>query len=459
MPDTTQQISTSLYNKYRPHRFEEVIGQSIPVRTLENAAKTDKVANAYLLSGTRGVGKTTLARIFARAIMCTSEDHGIDGCGKCDSCRAFDEGNNPDFIELDAASNNGVDNIRSLIGSLSLSPRMSRRRVVLIDEAHNLTGGAATAMLKALEEPPAHVTFILATTDPMKLLETIRSRCMWIKLSPLPSPLISAHVTDIASREGIKLTQKAADIVADVGRGGMRDALSTLGTLIESGVRADNDDSAIDEKAARTFFGMLPDEIVTGLVEAIASHDAGQVLGFTVRNRNIDPKELILNFADIVSAAIVMKGTNGSSSVSWLVNPNMIDSVNRLCSVYEMSWLIHARDVVERLAWRLDNQALNKTSVFNDIMLMAMFPELDPSCSAFGGAIDGENGSGVGVAANNQNAVNRVTEAQKGISDELSAITDKLAELDERTQGMKRAELGIIELLKKIIADGKTNDN
>lgn len=448
----TQQQTTSLYNKYRPHCFEEVIGQSIPVRTLENAAKSGKVANAYLLSGTRGVGKTTLARIFARAIMCTSEEHGIDGCGECDSCRAFDSGNNPDFIEIDAASNNGVDNIRSLIGSLSLSPRMSRRRVVLIDEAHNLTGGAATAMLKALEEPPAHVTFILATTDPMKLLETIRSRCMWVKLSPLPSPLISAHVTDIASREGITLTQKAADIVADVGRGGMRDALSTLGALIESGVRADDDDSTIDEKAARAFFGMLPDEIVTGLVEAVASRDAGQVLGFSVRNRNIDPKELIIGFADIVSAAIVIKGTNGSSSVSWLVKPNMVDSVSRLCDAYDLSWLVHARDVLERLTWRLDNKSLDKTSVFNDIMLMAMFPELDPSCSAFGGATGGKS---VGTAVSHKNAANGLTEAQTGIRDELSAIADKLAEIDERTQGMNRAERGIIELLKKMIAGGK----
>ncbi len=448
----TQQQTTSLYNKYRPHCFEEVIGQSIPVRTLENAAKSGKVANAYLLSGTRGVGKTTLARIFARAIMCTSEEHGIDSCGECDSCRAFDSGNNPDFIEIDAASNNGVDNIRSLIGSLSLSPRMSRRRVVLIDEAHNLTGGAATAMLKALEEPPAHVTFILATTDPMKLLETIRSRCMWVKLSPLPSPLISAHVTDIASREGITLTQKAADIVADVGRGGMRDALSTLGALIESGVRADDDDSTIDEKAARAFFGMLPDEIVTGLVEAVASRDAGQVLGFSVRNRNIDPKELIIGFADIVSAAIVIKGTNGSSSVSWLVKPNMVDSVSRLCDAYDLSWLVHARDVLERLTWRLDNKSLDKTSVFNDIMLMAMFPELDPSCSAFGGATGGKS---VGTAVSHKNAANGLTEAQTGIRDELSAIADKLAEIDERTQGMNRAERGIIELLKKMIAGGK----
>lgn len=451
----TQQQTTSLYNKYRPHCFEEVIGQPIPVRTLDNAAKSGKVANAYLLSGTRGVGKTTLARIFARAIMCTSEDHGIDGCGECDSCRAFDSGNNPDFIEIDAASNNGVDNIRSLIGSLSLSPRMSHRRVVLIDEAHNLTGGAATAMLKALEEPPAHVTFILATTDPMKLLETIRSRCMWVKLSPLPSPLISAHVTDIASREGITLTQKAADIVADVGRGGMRDALSTLGALIESGVRADDDDSTIDENAARAFFGMLPDEIVTGLIEAVSSRDAGQVLGFSVRNRNIDPKELILGFADIVSAAIVIKGTNGSSSVSWLVKPNMVDSVSRLCDAYDMSWLVHARDVLERLTWRLDNKSLDKTSVFNDIMLMAMFPELDPSCSAFGGATGGSSVSGVCTSVNHKNAASGLTEAQTGIRDELSAIADKLAEIDERTQGMSRAERGIIELLKKMIAGGK----
>lgn len=447
--EQNQQASTSLYNKYRPHRFEDVIGQAIPVKTLENAARSGKVANAYLLSGTRGVGKTTLARIFARAVMCTSDEHGIDGCGECDSCRAFDEGANLDFIEIDAASNNGVDSIRALISSLGLSPRMSRRRVVLIDEAHNLTGGAATAMLKALEEPPAHVTFVLATTDPMKLLETIRSRCMWVKLSPLPAPLISAHVTDIAAREGITLTGEAADIVADVGRGGMRDALSTLGGLIESGVRQEGSENVIDEKAARSYFGMLPDETLMGFVEAVSSRDAAQVLGFSVRNRDTDPKELILGFADIVSAAIVVKGTGGSSSVSWLVKPNMSDAVSRLCGSYDLPWLVHARDVVERLAWRLDNKALDKTSVFNDIALMAMFPELDPSCASFCGS--GGNVGEVG-ADGGKDASNGLTEAQGGILEALSALSSKVDEIDERTQGMSRAEKGIIELLKKMIS-------
>lgn len=441
--------STSLYNKYRPHRFEDVIGQAIPVKTLENAAKSGKVANAYLLSGTRGVGKTTLARIFARAVMCTSEEHGIDGCGECDSCRAFDEGANPDFIEIDAASNNGVDSIRTLISSLSLSPRMSRRRVVLIDEAHNLTGGAATAMLKALEEPPAHVTFVLATTDPMKLLETIRSRCMWVKLSPLPAPLISAHVTDIAAREGITLTEQAADIVADVGRGGMRDALSTLGGLIESGVRQEGSANVIDEKAARSYFGMLPDETLIGFIDAVSSRDAAQVLGFSVRNRDTDPKELILGFADIVSAAIVVKGTGGSSSVSWLVKPNMSDAVSKLCGSYDLPWLVHARDVIERLTWRLDNKSLDKTSVFNDIALMAMFPELDPSCAAFRGS---NGGVGEVGADGGKGASNSLTEAQGGILEALSALSAKVDEIDERTQGMSRAEKGIIELLKKMIS-------
>ena len=312
-----------------------------------------------------------------------------------------------------------------------------------------MTGGAATAMLKALEEPPAHVTFVLATTDPMKLLETIRSRCMWVKLSPLPAPLISAHVTDIAAREGITLTGEAADIVADVGRGGMRDALSTLGGLIESGVRQEGSADVIDEKAARSYIGMLPDETLMGFVDAVSSRDAAQVLGFSVRNRDVDPKELILGFADIVSAAIVVKGTGGSSSVSWLVKPNMSDAVSRLCGSYDLPWLVHARDVVERLAWRLDNKSLDKTSVFNDIVLMAMFPELAPSCAAFRGS---NGGVGEVGADGGKDASNGLTEAHGGILEALSALSAKVDEIDERTQGMSRAEKGIIELLKKMIS-------
>ena len=156
-----------------------------------------------------------------------------------------------------------------------------------------------------------------------------------------------------------------------------------------------------------------------------------------------------MGFADIVSAAIVVKGTGGSSSVSWLVKPNMSDAVSRLCGAYDLPWLVHARDVVERLAWRLDNKSLDKTSVFNDIVLMAMFPELDPSCAAFRGSNDGVGEVG---ADGGKDASNGLTEAQGGILEALSALSAKVDEIDERTQGMSRAEKGIIELLKKMIS-------
>jgi len=224
----------SLYRRYRPQRFEEVIGQDHLVGALRNAVVGDRVAHAYLLSGPRGTGKTTTARILAKALNC--EDLGSDGepCGRCDSCTAIERGTSMDLYELDAASNNSVENIRALNESVALGTP-GRRKVYLLDEVHMLSRGASNALLKTLEEPPDHVVFILATTDPQKVLPTVRSRTQNFELSLIGADLLAEHVRGVAERAGIAVDDDTVDHVVAQGRGSVRDTLSALDRFVVAG--------------------------------------------------------------------------------------------------------------------------------------------------------------------------------------------------------------------------------
>ena len=221
----------ALYRTYRPQRFDEVIGQEVVVKTLQNALATGKITHAYLFSGPRGTGKTTIARLLAKAINCS---HGMNSepCNECESCKEIMEGNNPDVIEIDAASNNGVDEIREIREKVKFLPGEGKYKVYIIDEVHMLTTSAFNALLKTLEEPPKHVIFILATTEPQKVLPTILSRCQRYDFKGLSVDEISRHVRNIAQKEDVKITEEAIVALAESAEGGMRDALSYLDQAI-----------------------------------------------------------------------------------------------------------------------------------------------------------------------------------------------------------------------------------
>ena len=226
----------ALYRKWRPKTFDEVVGQEHITETLKSQVRNGRLSHAYLFIGTRGTGKTTCARILARAVNC---EHPVDGnpCGRCAACRGILEGSVMDVVELDAASNNGVDNVRALREEAVFSPAEVKKRVYIIDEVHMLSTAAFNALLKILEEPPEHLMFILATTELQKVPATILSRCQRHSFRRLEAETISRYLLTIAEREQMNLEPDAADLIARLADGGVRDALSDGGACREKTYR------------------------------------------------------------------------------------------------------------------------------------------------------------------------------------------------------------------------------
>ena len=260
----------ALYRTYRPSTFEEVAGQEHIVKTLKNALATGKLAHAYLFAGPRGTGKTTMAKLLAKALNC---DEGIGHqCNECKNCKAIIEGTHPDVLELDAASNNGVDEIRELIDKVKYGTILGRYKIYIIDEVHMLSTGAFNALLKTLEEPPEHVIFILATTEPHKILPTILSRCQRYDFTKLSDKDIKERIKSVLEKEGVSYNEEAVDIIISLADGGMRDALSILDQVLAySG-------NKLDVKDILAIFALESKEEKIALLNAIIQKDVADVL-------------------------------------------------------------------------------------------------------------------------------------------------------------------------------------
>ena len=266
----------SLYRRYRSGRFNELVGQEHVVTALKNAIAENRVGHAYLFSGPRGTGKTSTARILGKALNCTSLEADGEPCCKCDSCISFGEGSSYDLHELDAASNNGVEAIRDLISKVALgSP--GRTKVYILDEVHMLTSGAENALLKTLEEPPSHVVFVLATTEPQKVVSTIRSRTQHFEFELIPANLLGQHLRWVANDAGLDVTDEMIDYVLRVGGGSARDALSALEQTLARGGTPD-DDTAVEEVLDGIVLGD-PSVVISGLSKAIQSGRPPRVIG------------------------------------------------------------------------------------------------------------------------------------------------------------------------------------
>ena len=257
----------ALYRETRPEVFDEILGQESIVKILRHQVATDTVSHAYLFTGTRGTGKTTTARILAKAVNCEAPDIEGRPCGKCDTCRQIAEGTFVDVIEIDAASNNGVDNIRELRESVNYPPAVGRVKVYIIDEVHMLSTGAFNALLKTLEEPPENVIFILATTNPEKLPQTVLSRCMRLDFKRVPQNVLAQHMEDICSDRGVKIDDDALRLLAANADGSVRDSLSILEQCLSSGEQRLTRDLVLD------FLGAVSEEFYLELTEHVMAGD------------------------------------------------------------------------------------------------------------------------------------------------------------------------------------------
>jgi DNA polymerase-3 subunit gamma/tau len=259
-----------LYRKWRPQTFDELVGQGHVVRTLRNALRGDRVAHAYLFAGPRGTGKTTCARLLAKAVNCL-EPEDRRPCNECAVCQAISEGRFLDLIEIDAASNTGVDDVRELQERVGFQPAQGRFKVYVIDEIHMLSNAAFNALLKTLEEPPPRVIFVLATTEPHKLPATVVSRCQRFAFHPISERDIVAHLERVSEAEGIEVEPEALILVARHARGALRDALSLLEQVAG--------DERVTVEHVQTVLGLVPEDALMDLAETLARQDAGAVLG------------------------------------------------------------------------------------------------------------------------------------------------------------------------------------
>ena len=327
-----------LYRTYRPSRFDEVVGQEYIVKILKNTIKNKRIAHAYLFAGPRGTGKTTIAKLFAKAINC--EDFNEEACDNCPSCLAFKENNHPDIIELDAASNNSVDDIREIIEQVPYSPIVGKYKVYIIDEVHMLSSSAFNALLKTLEEPPAHVVFILATTDPQKIIPTVLSRCQRYNFSKISNLNMEKKMVEILNKEHLQYEDKALDEVAMLAEGGMRDALSILEQILSY-----NNDGIFLEDVQR-IFGLSTKEEKVELLIKIHNDLTGSInLLRQMYDSGIDPKRLCIDLLEIIKESLIYSDDQNETLLNKLSKfdcMNILDvvSVNDLLS--DISYLEEA---------------------------------------------------------------------------------------------------------------------
>jgi len=326
----------ALYRMYRPQTFEEVVGQQHIVVTLKNAIRTNKLSHAYLFSGPRGTGKTSVAKILGKAINCTSNED--KPCEKCASCLSISKGNHPDIIEIDAASNNGVDEIRELIDKVKYAPLELKTKVYIIDEVHMLTTGAFNALLKTLEEPPSHVIFILATTEPHKVIPTIISRCQRFDFTKVSNTDIESRLDSILDEEEIYVDSGVTRLVSQLADGGMRDALSILEQIIAySGEKITVDD-------VYKVYGLTTSQEKIALLKTISNSQVKEILQFLkeISIKSHDIKKLTVDLIDCLKDGLIYHFTQSTDNLSVLNE----DEAKQLNSFFNADQSIELMDIL-----------------------------------------------------------------------------------------------------------------
>lgn len=296
-----------LYRKYRPKSFSEVVGQEHIVQTLKNAVQAGLVSHAYAFIGPRGSGKTTIARILAKAINCQKPSKG-EPCNACDACNDINDGRAMDLIEIDAASNRGIDEIRELKEGIRFAPTKLKYKVFVVDEAHQLTKEAANALLKTLEEPPSHAVFILATTEAHKMIPTILSRCQRFDFRKLTMLEIIGQLKDVANKEGVEAEKRALELIASRAGGALRDALSILDKVLTFH-RSFGKNKGVEAATVQELLGLIDVNSLADLLNLIKDRDAAKTIETlnSYLEKGIDPLELAKNLVDYSHHVLLVK--------------------------------------------------------------------------------------------------------------------------------------------------------
>ena len=316
----------TLYRKYRPTNFDEVVGQTHIIQTLKNAIVQNRIAHAYLFCGPRGTGKTSIAKIFAKTLNCTNNQDAP--CGVCENCKMAANGSHPDIIEIDAASNNGVDEVRNLIDKVKYAPMQGKYKIYIIDEVHMMTSGAFNALLKTIEEPPAHVIFIFATTEPNKVLPTIISRCQRFDFNKVSMHDIKYRLSVVCKNEGIEIDENGLTLIAQLADGGMRDALSILDQCVAYC------SSHIDVNDIRKIYGVVTSEDIGKLFYSVYKKDVDSFVKNIQKysDMGMDIKRLTADFIHMLKDSLILDYSENSTLVSDM-NKDMIRKYFKLAPI------------------------------------------------------------------------------------------------------------------------------
>ncbi len=412
-----------LYRKWRPKTFGDVYGQPTVTAALQNELRTNRLAHAYLFTGSRGTGKTTCAKILAKAVNCLDLHNG-DPCGECDICRGIDDGSILDVVEIDAASNNGVDNIRDLQEEAGFTPVSAKYRVYIIDEVHMLSAGAFNALLKTLEEPPEHVIFILATTEVHKLPATILSRCQRFDFGRIPAEDIAARLLDVAQKEAIAMTQDAAMLLARLADGALRDALSLMDQCLSRS-------EEITAEVVSSAVGLAGRDYLYELSAAVRAADAATAL--TVLDRlyaaSCDMERLCVEMIDFYRNLMILKSVKNAESLV-IAAASELAHMREEAAQYELPAVLHCMDALQSTLEHLRGGASRRVEMEMALMRLAT-PTLDTDISALirrVKALEDALRSGVAAAPAATPAPTPVPVAPTPVSEAVPPVTPSAAE-------------------------------
>ncbi len=364
----------AFYRKYRPSTFTDVVGQEHITKTLENAVKTSKTSHAYLFTGSRGTGKTSCAKILAKAVNCINPDNG-NPCNECDICKGIDSGAILDIIEIDAASNNGVDNIRDLREEANFTPANAKYRVYIIDEVHMLSIGAFNALLKTLEEPPAHVIFILATTEVHKLPSTILSRCQRFDFKRIPPEAIAERLKEVSAKENLQISDDGAMLIARIADGAMRDALSLLD-------RCSSYEGVIDSAVVANSAGLAGREYIFELCDCILEKNAAKALEVVNKlyNDSCDMERLITELTSHFRNLMVSKAVKNFQDMI-ICSEGEIEIIRQQSNKTTLATILSCIDILTASAATMKQGANRRTSAELCIIRLCT-PSLDGDINA-----------------------------------------------------------------------------